>query len=371
MRSEDNRSDYFANCLDRLKAEPHLQWATRRTWTKEACAELSLPSPSKDAAEIVRLSAGDDKWEVRLVVAENLASFPDEMFHNLAGRLAVDVSAYVSRTTRNALARRTPVMRPTGRSRHKGLQQIIETIRKEYGIAAEKIAIDLANRQCDEFLLSVAHDVKTILTPIKENVKRLQGLSFSDAEQAAETVSRLRKGVEDLQSLTEAINDFSRQVTIRRTEENVVSMIKDAERIARENITARGGDCSGVMCCMTVNEDLRISVSRPLIVVTLTNIIKNAIEAHEARNGFIGASVVVGAMESEGILHIEVSDMGGPMDPAELAKLQEFIPGGSSKASGNGFGLPSAKRNIERHGGSLRLEDGGGIGLTVKIQIPM
>ena len=173
------------------------------------------------------------------------------------------------------------------------------------------------------------------------------------------------------ESLTEAINDFSRQVTVRRTEENLVSMIKDAERTARENITARGGDCSGVMCCMTVNEDLRISVSRPLIVVALTNIIKNAIEAHEARNGFIGASVVVGATVSEGILHIEISDMGGPIDSVGLAKLQEFIPGGSSKASGNGFGLPSARRNIERHGGTLRLADGGGIGLTVKIQIPI
>jgi signal transduction histidine kinase len=42
-----------------------------------------------------------------------------------------------------------------------------------------------------------------------------------------------------------------------------------------------------------------------------------------------------------------------------------------SLPSGNGFGLPSARRNIERHGGTLRLADGGGIGLTVKIQIPI
>ena len=70
------------------------------------------------------------------------------------------------------------------------------------------------------------------------------------------------------------------------------------------------------------------------------------------------------------ILNISITDTGGPIDPLELTKLREGIPGGSSKPTGSGFGLPRARRYIELHGGTIKIELNDNYGLRLRIQIP-
>lgn len=357
--------------LERLEdPDENIPWNQRRIWARYACDRLSRSLPPPASLAIARILAADSKWEVRMAVAEKLANFPEPLFRELSQTLAADNNAFVARTARVALARRSPASRAGTKSRNKGHQQMIEAIRGRHGSEAAKMAVDLANRQSDDYLRSVAHDIKTILTPAKELVRKLQDCTDSNATSPAGLLARLRTSVDDLQSLTEDISEFARSVTVRKSDENVAMMLADAERTARENIEARGGDCACVSCGVTVDSALKVCVSRPLFVMALTNLIKNAIEIHERKSGFETATVIVTAAINDGILDLSISDMGGPLEPSEVAKIQQFIPGGSSKPAGSGFGLPIARRNIERHGGTLRLEPNGQTGLTARIQIP-
>ena len=56
------------------------------------------------------------------------------------------------------------------------------------------------------------------------------------------------------------------------------------------------------------------------------------------------------------------------MDAAALGRI--FEPYFSTKAVGTGLGLTIAKRNIELHGGTIRVESEPGRGTTVHVEIP-
>lgn len=363
----------FASKLASLRAGEEILWIHRRKWAGEACRRLLAAAAPPSASELVLQLAQDPKWEVRAVIAENLAELPDPLFREVVKPLVADDNPFVARAAKIALSRRTPVARPSGRSRHAGLQRLIEEIRRKHGADAGKLAVKLANRQSDDYLRSMAHDVNTTLTSIKDAVACLKKSEIGSSPPVQMAVSLIAPRVEDLQSLTKAINEFSRPVILRRTEEACEQMIEDAVRAARNSIAERGGDASGVCIDVTVDASLTVLVSRSHVVMALTNLIKNAIEAHERRDGFREGKVTIDAHADPhlGILNIFIADTGGEIDPLELAKLREGIPGGSSKPTGNGFGLPRARRYIEQHGGTIKIEPNDNVGLRLRIQIPV
>jgi signal transduction histidine kinase len=357
------------NILERqADVEP---WTDRRTLAEVACNDLMTSRPNRKSVELVNILSSDPKWEVRMVIAENLPNFPEVLFRRLSVRLAADQNSFVSRMAAIALAGRVPATTIGAKSRHKGLQKLQEAIRIRYGVDASRMALNLANRQSDEYLRSVVHDLKTLLTPLKEVVRRMSESVAVGEPPKEKEIMRIKSSIEDMESLTIDISNFARDVEVNKSKESVVSMISDAERNARENIEARGGCCRCVNSEILMDADIKIPVSRPLFVMALTNLIKNAIEVHEKKAGFGEATICISAYGNEGIFEILICDMGGPLEESEIKKLQEFIPGGSSKPSGSGFGLPIARRHIEKNGGTLRIEPNGITGLTARVQIPI
>jgi len=56
----------------------------------------------------------------------------------------------------------------------------------------------------------------------------------------------------------------------------------------------------------------------------------------------------------------------------DLRLIRQFIPGQTTlKHDGTGFGLPTAKRYIEAHGGSLEIDSQEGVGTRVSLRLPL
>ncbi|WDT73574.1 MAG: ATP-binding protein (plasmid) [Candidatus Manganitrophus sp.] len=68
-------------------------------------------------------------------------------------------------------------------------------------------------------------------------------------------------------------------------------------------------------------------------------------------------------------VEISIKDTGSGIPKAQMDKV--FKPFYTTKSKGMGVGLSLAKRIIERHGGTLRLESEEGIGTTVSLHIPL
>lgn len=99
----------------------------------------------------------------------------------------------------------------------------------------------------------------------------------------------------------------------------------------------------------------------------VTNLIQNAIEAYPLAT--LPKPVSLKASVSGKHLLIEVCDQGTGMD--DLSKQRALLGGFTTKVSGNGLGLSSAKRWCEEAGGHFSVKSLSQKGTTVSMKLPI
>src|SRR5262249_52802226 len=100
-----------------------------------------------------------------------------------------------------------------------------------------------------------------------------------------------------------------------------------------------------------------------LLKIVFENLMVNAAQAMRGR-GIIDVSVTSVADACQ----VSIAD-SGPGIPAD-AREKIFTPFFTTKARGSGLGLPTAKRLIEAHGGTIAIACPEGGGTTVTIVLP-
>lgn len=116
-----------------------------------------------------------------------------------------------------------------------------------------------------------------------------------------------------------------------------------------------------------VPETLSVPLNEDLFEWVIENLIKNALDAIESREGEIR---IRAAQADKRRVHIDVSDTGKGIDRRDWKNV--FRPGFSTKKRGWGLGLSLAKRIVEvYHGGKLSLLNSRtGVGTTFRIDLP-
>ncbi|MDT7690162.1 MAG: hypothetical protein QOE46_2921 [Acidobacteriota bacterium] len=95
-----------------------------------------------------------------------------------------------------------------------------------------------------------------------------------------------------------------------------------------------------------------------------TNLIINGMHAMEGRGG----QLTVGLSALEGRARVRISDTGRGIEANHLPKI--FEPYFSTKETGTGLGLAIAKKAVDEHDGSIRVESKPGAGTTFTVEIP-
>lgn len=370
MHISGHPPEYWLNLLRQQPVDVVADWPTRELLPSETTRWLLTHPEDESAIALLILLASDPKWEVRREIAHSMMHLPEPVFGTLLRLLSNDENDYVSDALKRVIQRREPKPQGNGQLRHKGLQQRQKEIEASFGSAAYHMAIQLADRLGNELLRTIAHDIKTILTPIKLSFAKVRKNRTRSADMQA-AITRMERGFNDLESLTIAINAFSRPVEIEATTENLGELIGEAVETARTQLRSQGRDSNPVKVTVHAIQPVRARISRPHILMAMTNLIQNAIEAHAERIGLRLGKVCITVAHEENNVRIVVADTGGGLTRGDLAKLKEFIPGHSSKSTGTGYGLPIAKRYIEAHHGSLRLDSIEGRGTTVTVLLPL
>jgi two-component system, NtrC family, nitrogen regulation sensor histidine kinase NtrY len=209
----------------------------------------------------------------------------------------------------------------------------------------------------------VAHDIKNPLTPIQLaaehllRVHRDRGQPLSPVlEGCLETVlSQVRV----LRQIAAEFASFAASPTARLQPTPIADVIEEVIGPYRAGLTER------VRLNVDVQADLPLlAIDRMLLGRAMINIMENAIHAMPA-----GGTLTVEAVRANDDLHVSFQDTGVGMDEDALDRV--FEPYFSNKAAGTGLGLSIARRNVEMHGGTVRIESRKGEGTTVTMALPV
>ena len=234
-----------------------------------------------------------------------------------------------------------------------------------------------AERQKDEFLSIVSHELKTPLTPLKALAQLLRlrlrrhredgrPLDLDSLEANLKTierqVDRMNRLVNDLLEVSRAGQG---RFELRLEEFDLVPTVREVVHRHSEIATEVGGHRFSV----DVPDSLLIIGDPVRIEQALTNLVANAVKYSPS-----GGDVRVTLVQQDGRASVTVTDQGIGIDAAEIAGLGKPFARGSRRArtfSGVGIGLYLARLVAEGHGGSIVLRsDGEDKGTTVTMELP-
>lgn len=211
----------------------------------------------------------------------------------------------------------------------------------------------------------LAHDFNNMLSIIRLNAQRLLGYG---ALGAAETrlVQMIAETAERGSGITRSLMTLSRERNDSPTRLSPDAVI---ELHVPYFATCAGGE-------VTLKTDLQATGAMVLapnaaLVNCLINLVLNARDAMVGKGEIVIATRVLSAGEGIGPeqLQISVTDTGKGMDQAVLTRV--FEPFFSTKAQGNGIGLPSVRDFARTLGGEARLESHENVGTRVEVTIPV
>jgi two-component system nitrogen regulation sensor histidine kinase NtrY len=212
----------------------------------------------------------------------------------------------------------------------------------------------------------LAHEIKNPLSPIKLSIQNLMRVYHGHPEtfekNLVDTSETILEEVDRLKTLADEFSNFARMP-------KPILVPSDICEILRSSVALFDKPEIGAAIVLDCQNNIPNSMlDRDAMSRVFTNLIKNAVEAMEGRQGKIrvGARhVMVGATP---VVRITIADEGIGMD--ENALKQSFNPYFTTKRGGSGLGLAIVQSIVSEHRGRIYIESEPGKGTTVIVDIP-
>jgi PAS domain S-box-containing protein len=230
-------------------------------------------------------------------------------------------------------------------------------------------ALRIADRQKDEFLAMLAHELRNPLAPIR-NASEVLALRYAGDPQAAAPIAMLRRQSDHLARLLDDLLDVTRiaqgSVTLKQEPLEIGVVVEQAV----ETVVSLAEAKAQTLRVQRDAAPLYVSGDRARLVQTLTNVLQNAVK-------FTGEAgeIVVAVRDAGPDLELSVRDNGIGIAPELVPRVFELFVQSErtpDRAQGGlGIGLSVVKRLVEMHGGAVAVaSEGQGRGTTVTIRLP-
>ena len=247
--------------------------------------------------------------------------------------------------------------------------------------------IEAASKHKSQFLANMSHELRTPLNAIIGFSDVLAEQMFGQVnDKQLEYLRDIHSSGEHLLMLINDVLDISKveagRMALELSTVDLEMLLQDSLTLVRERALRQG-----LSLTLAADEGLApwVADARKLKQVML-NLLSNAVKftpaggsvAVRATQALAAAGTGVSAPTSQVAapwVHISVHDSGVGIAPAEQGLVfEEFRQAGGDhlrKAEGTGLGLSLAKRFVELHGGTIRLDSQPGKGSTFTVSLPL
>ncbi|OJW19831.1 MAG: hypothetical protein BGO49_14030 [Planctomycetales bacterium 71-10] len=227
-----------------------------------------------------------------------------------------------------------------------------------------------ADRRKDDFLATLAHELRNPMAPISNAVSilRFKGSADPDSRWAHDVIDRqvshLVRLVDDLLDVSRITRD---KLELRPDRMDLALAVADAVEIARPAVDAR-------------EQDLRIDIApgpipmvadRTRLAQAIANLLDNASKFSDR-----GAAIDLHVAREGDRADVRVTDRGAGIAADQLPRVfdmfAQFAPVLERSQGGLGIGLALARGLVELHGGTIEaMSPGPGRGSTFVVRLPL
>ncbi len=237
-------------------------------------------------------------------------------------------------------------------------------------LQATTAALQEADKRKDEFLATLAHELRNPLAPIRTAVQllRLKELSDSKHARAREIIERQ---VEHLVCLIEDLLDVSRitrgMITLHREPVMIGAVIASAVETTRPVIDARRHE----LTLELPDEPITVEGDKMRLVQIVGNILHNAAKFTDAGGRIL---LKVTRESSQAVITVRDTGIGIPSEliPRIFDLFARVHAASEYSEGGLGIGLALVRRLVEMHAGSVTVHsDGPGRGTEFSVRLPL
>lgn len=292
--------------------------------------------------------------------------------------LGTDLAKWIGRPLADSVPAFAPLLAEAQQSPQKIIQQEVQIVS---GTTQKTFLVRLSGEQLDEAVVGyvvtfdditalqsaqrkaawadvarrIAHEIKNPLTPIQLSAERLKRKYLDklgdDSGLFAQCTDTIIRHVGDIGHMVDEFSAFARLPGAVMKPADLTAVVRDAVMLQRHAYPQIN---------FTLDADrVRMNCDARQVGQALTNVLKNAVEAIDARFGAKadGGKVAVRLQQTVQEIFISVVDNGVGLPPERERLTEPYV---TTRAKGTGLGLAIVKKIVEDHGGDVSLEDSPG-----------
>ena len=237
-------------------------------------------------------------------------------------------------------------------------------------LEASEAQLRETNRSKDEFLATLAHELRNPLAPVRNaaQVLHMKSSAIPELQWATELIDRQ---VQAMSRLIDDLMDVSRinqgKIELRHERLDVVSVLEDAVETTRPQIDEYGHH----LALMLPSQKLMLNADRTRLAQAFMNLLNNAAKYMDK-----GGRIELGVKQDDSECVVTVKDTGIGMPADRLEAVFEMFSQVETALSrsrgGLGIGLSLTRRLVEMHGGTVVARSAGlGHGSEFEVRLPL
>jgi two-component system, LuxR family, sensor kinase FixL len=221
----------------------------------------------------------------------------------------------------------------------------------------ERLREQTAMARLGEMAAVIAHEVKNPLAGVRGAIQVIGGRLPKDSKDAAV--------IKEIVSRIDALNELMKDLLLFARPPQPHQMPVDLAGLIRTTADLLSADPSlKDIAVRIVGEAPPVQADAELLKIVFQNLLMNGAQAMQGQG-----VIQVTLQAADSACRVTFHDSGPGIAPDVLGQI--FTPFFTTKARGTGLGLPTAKRIVEAHAGTIAIECPPGGGTAVRVELPV